>query len=108
MTVADVCKLLIGFVFLFGGMGILLLRSSNPVDKFPGWMIGITLSWVAALLVVIVAIVWGGYVYDKAGCKRVAKAAGIEYKFPNYMVGCMVKPNGKWIPLDKWRSIDGN
>lgn len=51
------------------------------------------------------------YYSDKNECRYAQRNSGNETKFvKNHILSwdCYVKVDGKWIPIDKWRGVEGD
>lgn len=60
--------------------------------------------FVAALIAVFAILGRVAYSLDKASCH--AKARSFEDVSYGFIQGCMVKHNGRWLPLDNIRGFD--
>lgn len=54
----------------------------------------------------LAAMFMGGYLWSKAGCESKGRSfEGVEYSITG---GCMVKHQGKWLPLENIRGFNDN
>lgn len=55
-------------------------------------------------VVLLVFILLGAYAFANISCQK--KTAAFESRDFSIFTGCMVKYNGKWLPLDNIRGFD--